>query len=211
LGDFLFTRAYALAATCRSAKPARSIATASTKLCEGELRQQLSAGNWRLKRREYLSIIGQKTAALCTAGCRLGAWQAGATPDHQRQLAQYGQLLGLAFQIYDDWLDYWGDNGVGKTLGTDLVQLKPTLPLIEFLGCSTRAERNQFIRLVAQPTPETMELARRLICNSQAGPATLYLAHRLADKAIGILDNLSDSAAKRLLQSLALFSVQRNA
>lgn len=209
LGDFLFTRAYAAAAGCSNTFPARSIAKAATKLCVGELRQQISSTNWKLSLAEYYSIIDQKTASLCAISCRLGAWRSGASREQQLALYRFGRNLGLAFQIFDDWLDYWGTSATGKTLGTDLLQLKPTLPLMAFLKRASARDRVQLQACLDTPSPENLELARRLIQNSSAAQVTIEMAHRFASRSIEQLEILDDSPARQLLEQLAQFSVQR--
>jgi len=211
LGDFLFTRAYATAAACSSTYPARQIAAAATHLCEGELRQQASTGNWELSLGTYRSILEQKTASLCRVSCRLGAWRGGGTAAQQHALSQYGRLLGLAFQVHDDWLDYWGsDETVGKTLGTDLSQLKPTLPLLRLLQTCDAKLRGQLMEeLGGANGPATLASIRRLLERSDAGAYTLATAKRCAEKAKLQLASLPPSLSKQCLLAVADYSVNR--
>lgn len=209
VGDFLFTKAYATAAGCRSPLVARRIAAASTQLCEGELRQQLSAGNWQLTTKEYRSILMQKTASLCSTSCRLGAWQVGAPISQQKSLQRFGRLLGLAFQIYDDWLDYWGGSQTGKTLGTDLAERKPTLPVMFFLRTSDRIAQRHFLSLVSSSEPNLYAEAMEMVRNSEAGSQTLQTAHGLATRSLEELRLLPESPARSALEAIALFSVRR--
>jgi octaprenyl-diphosphate synthase len=209
VGDFLFTKAYASAAGCRSPVVARRISEAATDLCEGELRQQNSVGNWQMSVREYASILVQKTASLCSVGCHLGAWQMGGPKSQQLSLRSYGKWVGLAFQIFDDWLDYWGDHCAGKTLGTDLAQLKPTLPLLYYLRSVDANSRRDFLELLSDQDPKRLCSAMEMIRNSQAGEQTLKTARDLAARSIECLRNLPESPAKRALESVALFSVNR--
>lgn len=210
LGDFLFTKAYDTAARCRSPLVARRIAAASTHLCEGELRQQLSARNWQLSIKEYYSMLIQKTASLCSTSCRLGAWQVGSPAPQQQALHQFGKLLGLAFQIYDDWLDYWGDDKTGKTLGTDLIERKPTLPLLTYLhSCDTEARQN-ILNLLDSEHPSDSAQVVGLVRQSDAGEKTLETARRLALRAINQLQVLPESPARSALEKIATFSVGRS-
>ncbi len=211
LGDFLFTRAYATAAACKSTYPARQIAAAATHLCEGELRQQGSAGNWALSLRAYRSILEQKTASLCRVSCRLGAWRVGGTTLQQQALAQYGRLLGLAFQIHDDWLDYWGsDETVGKTLGTDLTQFKPTLPLLRLLQTCDVEHRGRLLEeLRGASGPGSATAIRRHLDCSDAGTYTLAIARQCAEKATLQLASLPPSLARQCLLAVADYSVNR--
>lgn len=211
LGDFLFTKAYAAAAGCRCPLVARRIAAAATKLCEGELRQQISVANWQLPISVYFDILVQKTASLCSTGCRLGAWQVGASTGQQKSLQRFGKWVGLAFQIFDDWLDYWGTDQAGKTLGTDLAQRKPTLPLLYFLEQCNSQQQNEVLQLIASEDSQGHEHAGELIRASSAGDLTLKKARELSHRAIFCLRDLPDSPAKSALESIALFSVNRSA
>lgn len=210
LGDFLFTKAYDTAARCRSPLVARQIAAASTGLCEGELRQQLSSRNWQLSIREYYSILIQKTASLCSTSCRLGAWQVGAPFEQQQALRTFGKLLGLAFQIFDDWLDYWGDAQTGKTLGTDLAQRKPTLPLLHFLSSANPQGRHQLLDLLSSDKPDHSVQVNKLIRQSDSGELTLATARKLSLQAIDQLSVLPESAARSAMEQIAIFSVERS-
>lgn len=210
LGDFLFTRAYAVAANCRSPWIARAIAATSTELCEGELRQQLSIRKWRLPIKEYYDMLNQKTASLCSTSCRLGAWQVGGSREHQLALRRFGKLLGLAFQVHDDWLDYWGGGQTGKTLGTDLAQYKPTLPLLYYMRSADADARKQLVELLSNASHINREQAAELIRRSNADCETRQTAHDLALRSIAALQALPESPERSTLESIALFSVSRS-
>src|SRR5260370_20318445 len=134
LGDYLFTHAFHLASSV-DARACRLIGEATNRVCEGELQQTMQRGNWGLTERDYLDIVEGKTAELTSCCAQLGAVYSGAEPDTVHRLARYGRWLGIAFQIADDLLDLVGEERItGKSLGTDLDQNKPTLPLIYLLG-----------------------------------------------------------------------------
>ncbi|MEM8733710.1 MAG: polyprenyl synthetase family protein [Planctomycetota bacterium] len=214
LGDYLFTKAYALAAMCRSRQVAVRIADAATALCEGELRQQLMSRVWETSVRDYRSVLQQKTGALCAVSCYLGA-RTVVTNRQQlgfaKQLYHFGMRLGLAFQIYDDWLDYWGTDQVGKTLATDLKQQKPTLPLLRLLETSTPPVREELVSLLTGETEHEAKLSRVLefLGNSDASEYTLRVAKTQATRAMECLEPLADSPSVKALKQLAEFSVQR--
>ncbi len=210
LGDLLFTRAYALAANCRSTYPARRLAAASTQLCVGELRQQTAAGAWSISQREYLGLLKQKTGALCRVSSQLGSWRAGGTQQQILAVARFGSLLGLAFQIRDDWLDFWGTQQVGKTLGTDLAQSKPTLPMIRLLSTVSASERRELLRRLEAGGADNLAFAREQLDRSDAGPYTLAAARRCAARAAEQLVCLPESPAKQCLSAMADYSVQRD-
>ena len=138
LGDFLFTHAFYLASTLDSVVGCRLIGRATNIVCEGELRQKGSRGNFELSEAEYLEIVEAKTAELTAASCRLGALFAGADEKLVEQMDGFGRDLGVAFQIAADMLDAFGDERTtGKSLGTDLEKQKPTLPVIRALQLAT--------------------------------------------------------------------------
>lgn len=209
LGDLLFTRAYALAAGCRSTLPARRIAAAATRLCEGELRQQAAAGCWGMSRHFYRSLLLQKTGTLCRVSSQLGSWRAGGSRRQTQCLARFGSQLGLAFQIHDDWLDYWGTEQVGKTLGTDLAQAKPTLPLIRLLETVSFDERRRLIAQLEAASPEDLAAVRTALGLSDAARYTLSAARACSQRAQQHLDGLPSSAAKDCLIAVAEYSVLR--
>jgi octaprenyl-diphosphate synthase len=135
LGDYLFTHAFHLSSTLDDVRACRLIGEATNRVCEGELHQVCERGNLGLTEAEYFDIIDAKTAELTACCCRLGALFCAMTPDVVASMARYGRWLGIAFQIADDLLDLVGEERTtGKSLGTDLDQLKLTLPLIHLLG-----------------------------------------------------------------------------
>lgn len=209
LGDLLFTRAYALAASCRQTYPARQIAAAATRLCEGELRQQVSAGQWSMTRATYRSMLLQKTGALCAVSCRLGAWRVGGSAKRVQAMGRFGKLLGLAFQIHDDWLDYWGTEQVGKTLGTDLAQSKPTLPIIRLLQTTPADRKAALLSLLEDPSDKARLVIRQLLDASDAGQITLRVARQYCERAKRELSCLPASQAKDCLVAVADYSVRR--
>jgi octaprenyl-diphosphate synthase len=150
VGDFLFTHAFYLASSLETTFACQTIGRATNIVCEGELRQIHSRGNFALTESEYLGIIEAKTAELCACCCRLGAHYAGATPQAEDALDRFGRNLGTAFQIADDMLDLVGDEvAMGKSLGTDLEKQKPTLPLIRLLAESEPRERQEIVELLS--------------------------------------------------------------
>jgi octaprenyl-diphosphate synthase len=151
LGDYLFTRSVCLAGSLEDTFACQSIGQAGQSMCQGELRQIESRGNYQLSEETYLDIIAGKTAALTACCCRLGAHYAGASTDSCEAFTRFGQYLGIAFQIADDLLDLLGDEQVaGKSLGTDLLKQKPTLPLIHVLECADAAQREEVISVLSR-------------------------------------------------------------
>ena len=144
LGDYLFTHSFHIASLAGSTEALRLLAQASNRVCAGEMRQNFWQGDFDLTEESYLRMITEKTAELCGVGCRLGAFLSGAGPGLVEQFESYGRNLGVAFQIIDDVLDIVGrPEEIGKTLGTDLVNQKPTLPIIHCLAQSSVEQRTE--------------------------------------------------------------------
>jgi len=151
LGDFLFTRSICIAGSLEDTFACREIGHAGQAMCQGELRQIESRGNYDLSEEAYLDIISGKTAALTACCCRLGSHYAGASDETCEAFARFGEYMGIAFQIADDLLDLLGDEQVaGKSLGTDLVKQKATLPLIHVLNCADAAQREEVIGVLSR-------------------------------------------------------------
>jgi octaprenyl-diphosphate synthase len=147
LGDFLLSRAFMLAAASEREGAATLLGQTAQVLCVGELKQNLFKGRFDLNEQDYFQMIEAKTAALFRCSCQLGAMASDAPKDQQEISGQFGYHLGLAFQIADDLRDVLSsEKQEGKTLGTDLLQEKFTLPVIHWINQNrgqkqTRAER----------------------------------------------------------------------
>jgi len=210
LGDYLFSQAFRLSATLDSTEACRWIGEASRKVCEGELRQVLARNHAELDEASYIEMIRGKTAELCSVACRLGASQAGATPEMVTHLADYGTALGIAFQIADDYLDLWGDSEtVGKTLGTDLRQGKWTLPILRLLQTASGQESLRIRSILAGPPESRFDQLMPLVDTTDARQYTRQVAESFRDQACQSLDCLVNSPAKRALTDLATFSISR--
>jgi octaprenyl-diphosphate synthase len=211
LGDFLFTHAFYLASTLDSTWACREIGLATNALCEGELRQQGSRGDFTLGEAEYLEIISAKTAELCACSCRLGAHYAGAEEAWVEALAEFGRGLGIAFQIIDDLLDLSGDEETtGKSLGTDLEQRKATLPVIVALERADAGDRARLLELLQSDDrgqrAELIPLLKRLDTLEDArATATSFIRRAQAQ-----LMRLPASAMRDHLQAVADFVLNRS-
>lgn len=211
LGDYLFTHSFYLASTLESTLACQLIGRATNIVCEGELRQIANRGNFALREREYLEIIEAKTAELCSCACRLGAHYAGASKEAVERLAAFGRHLGVAFQIADDLLDVLGDEATtGKSLGTDLDQRKPTLPLIRVLELALPDERRDLLELLES---ESSQLAQVLPAWLDRYDALDYAREKALDfsrRAVEQLESLPPSPAVDVLRTMAQFAVVRS-
>ena len=212
LGDYLFTHAFYLASTLDTTFGCRAIGEATNTVCEGELRQTASSGNFWLSRDEYLAIIDAKTAELCACSCRLGAHYAGGDPKMVESLTAFGRKLGMAFQVIDDLLDLEGEEQTtGKSLGTDLSHRKMTLPLILFRDQLPKPEVARLQGLYEEAEPGHDGILLQWLEDSGALHQARRTAEDYAQKAAADLAGLKDSDAKRVLAELARFVVARNA
>src|SRR5437867_4820139 len=207
VGDFLYSRAFQLMVTVDNARVLKIMSDATNVIAEGEVLQLLNSGNPDVDEHAYLNVIQRKTAKLFEAAARLGAALAGADPALEDDLARYGVHLGTAFQLIDDVLDYSGDHdAIGKNLGDDLAEGKPTLPLIHALKVGT-ADDAALIRnaltsgRLADFQPVLAALART---------GALDYARRRAEgesaQATACLTQLADSVYRRSLLEFAAFA-----
>jgi octaprenyl-diphosphate synthase len=210
LGDYLFARSICLASTLEDFFATRVLSATARIMCEGELRQVESRGNYNLGEDQYLSIIGNKTAELIACSCRLGAYYSKADAESIDALKRYGYNLGMAFQIADDLLDLLGDEStVGKSLGTDLLKQKATLPLIRLLDQVSTIERNQLISELSASGNHRLEILRSWFERSNTISYARNKAISYAKAAAEELHILPPSPALDCLKGITEFVVNR--
>ncbi|HEY2589631.1 MAG TPA: polyprenyl synthetase family protein [Tepidisphaeraceae bacterium] len=210
LGDYLISHSYHLCSSLDSQFASRLIGRTTNEVCEGELLQIDNRNNWELDEETYLRIISLKTASLCATCCALGARLAGAGEEDVRRLEIYGRTLGMAFQIQDDILDVIGETQVvGKTLGIDVEKGKMTLPMIHFLQTAPPEHRALLRSLLTGRDADKAERVRNLVLPSASIGYATNRARQLVDKARSAVAELSDSDARRVLDSMAEFVVTR--
>ncbi len=209
LGDYLFTHSFHVASLSESCEALRMLAVASNRVCEGEMRQNAWQGNFDLTESEYLLMITEKTAELCGVSCRLGAYLSGAPEEQCENYESYGRRLGVAFQVVDDVLDLVGKpNQVGKTLGTDLVNQKPTLPVIHCLQNMEPSLQKEFKAILADPS-STCETLMPFLAETDSIHYARSVAERQAQEAIDFAKSLPSSPAATSLRDLAEFVLRR--
>jgi octaprenyl-diphosphate synthase len=154
LGDCLFAHALEVAASFPGNHMSRKIARASNDVCSGEILQTQRRFDFNLSLDDYFKIIRMKTAALFSSATELSAYLAGASEEVQAAMQTYGEALGIAYQIYDDVLDLVGDESkIGKTLGTDLIKGKLTLPILYLRDMATEGQKHKLNKLMLQHEP----------------------------------------------------------
>ena len=210
VGDFLYSRSFQLMVKADSMRVLRILSDATNVIAEGEVLQLMNSGNPDVDEKNYLDVVRRKTAKLFEAAAQLGAVLAGADAATEDALARYGMHLGTAFQLIDDVLDYSGDLAeIGKNLGDDLAEGKPTLPLIRALQVGSEAD----IALIrgALNGSGAKDFAAILAALERSNALAYARRHAEADSgaAARCLDALPDSAARRTLLELSAFAVTR--
>lgn len=210
LGDYLFSRSICLAASVDGGYGCRAIGEAARVMCEGELRQVQNRGNFDLSEADYFDIILGKTGALLACCCRLGAHYAGADDDQRAALMRFGELLGIAFQIADDLLDLTGDERTaGKSLGTDLLKQKATLPLIRLLAAIPEDEREPLMAVLSDSQDRRRETFHSWFNRYGTLDYAREKARQFAREAGSHLASLPPCPARDSLEGLCEFVVSR--
>ncbi len=211
VGDFLFARAFNLLVETNSLDILNRLATASTIIAEGEVRQLAAMQVRDLPTEDYLAIIEAKTGALFEAAAETGAMSV-SSGSHAHALATYGKNLGLAFQIIDDVLDYGGTTSViGKSVGDDFRECKITLPTIIAKRRGSDEDREFWDRAMHPDTQQDSDLAHavHLIRATGAAEATVQEAEAYTSLAKAALRTLPESPYRDALEELADFCVSR--
>jgi len=210
MGDLLFSHAYHLCASIQSQYASRLIGQTAVTLCEGEMMQNVNRENFDLSEREYLDIITRKTASLIGACCRLGARFAGADETWELRMREFGESLGIAFQIVDDVLDLDGDEvEVGKSLGRDVHKGKLTLPLIHYLRTQRPAQQSAMLAVLRGSDPQRYRQVARILATSESLVYANQLAQEYVLSARRILADLPASDARDALDAMAEFLLTR--
>jgi len=210
VGDFLYSRAFQMMVAVDNMRVMEVMAEATNTIAEGEVLQLLNVHDPQVDEARYLEVIHRKTAKLFEAAARLAGVMAGLAPEVEAGLAGYGTHLGTAFQLVDDVLDYSGDAAaIGKNIGDDLAEGKPTLPLIYAMRTGTAAQA-ALIRgaIVNGGRDEFAEVVAAIDATGALAYAR-KAARCEADAAQASIGCLPDSAAKATLLRLADYAVVR--
>lgn len=212
VGDYLFARSFQLMTETNNMRVLAILANASATIAEGEVLQLTAAQNLATDEGIYLQVVRGKTAALFSAATQVGGVIATA-PDAQVQaLFDYGDALGIAFQIVDDLLDYQGDpNATGKNIGDDFRERKLTLPVIKAIAKGDATERAFWTRTIEKGKQEDGDLEHALSLLNAHGTLDETKAEALAwaEQAKTALDTLPDHELTQMLRDLADYVVAR--
>ncbi|MCL1067142.1 octaprenyl diphosphate synthase [Shewanella olleyana] len=212
VGDFLYTRSFQMMTELDSMKVLRVLADTTNILAEGEVLQLMNCNDPETTEENYMRVIYCKTAKLFEAATLLTGVIADVSKEQQTALGDYGKFLGTAFQLTDDLLDYTADaDELGKNIGDDLAEGKPTLPLIYAMAHGNDTAK-ALIKEAIEKGDGTKAIDEIVAALKESGALeyTKQKADQEADKAIAALAPLADSEYKTALISLAKISVQRN-
>ena len=210
VGDFLYSRAFQMMVGCGSMRVMQVLAEATNTIAEGEVLQLMNCHDPRVDEHAYLEVIRRKTAKLFEAAARLGAVLAEAPSAVEAGLAEYGMRVGTAFQLIDDVLDYSGDTAsIGKSLGDDLTEGKPTLPLIRAMACGDPEQARVVREAIEHGGREDFGQVLAVLRATGALEYARDVALREAEAARAALEALVPSAHRESLLELSSFSVTR--
>ncbi|MBC7737084.1 MAG: polyprenyl synthetase family protein [Candidatus Saccharibacteria bacterium] len=212
VGDYLFARSFQLMIEAGSLRVLDILANASAVIAEGEVLQLTAAQDLATSEAIYLQVVRGKTAALFSAACEVGGVIAGASDAVTRALFDYGDALGIAFQIADDLLDYGGSSAViGKNTGDDFRERKLTLPVIKAVAMASAAERAFWVRVIEKGQQQDGDLVEALAIMQRHGAmeAARADAFAWAARARAALTVVPDHALRDVLGDLADYVVSR--
>lgn len=212
VGDYLFARSFKLMVETGSIRVLDILSNASAVIAEGEVLQMTAASNLSTNQETYLQIIRGKTAALFAAASEAGAVIAGAPAEHVLALENYGDALGISFQLTDDLLDYGGRTAaLGKNVGDDFREGKMSMPVIHAVASSDDGELAFWDRVIAKNKQDDgdLETAQAIMVKYGSLDATRVEALAYAEKARAALADLPSSQIRDLLEDLTGFVVAR--
>lgn len=210
VGDFLLSKGLLLSLENKEYELLRIVSNAVKEMSEGELLQFEKARRLDITEEVYYDIIRQKTASLIASCCAVGASSSGAPQEVVTQMKEFGENVGMAFQIKDDLFDY-GDDEIGKPLGIDIKEKKMTLPLIYALSKSSWLEKRKIIGIISREShkpKKVKEVIEYVKASGGIGYAKESM-NRYHQKALAILQDLPPSAYKDSLKRLVQFTIDR--
>ncbi len=212
VGDYLFSRSFQLMVETGSLRVLDILANASATIAEGEVLQLTAAQDLATTEAVYLQVVRGKTAALFSAACEVGGVIAGAPDAVTRALYDYGDALGIAFQIADDLLDYGGSSvAIGKNTGDDFRERKVTLPVIKAVAAASPEERAFWVRVIEKGQQSDADLAQALALMERHGAMRAAREEALgwAARARAALAAVPQHGLRSVLADLADYVVSR--
>lgn len=211
VGDYLLSRGLLLSVDHSDYDLLKIVSDAVREMSEGELLQMEKARNLDISEEIYYEIIRQKTASLIASCCAVGACSSGAGNGSVQKMREFGEKVGMAFQIKDDLFDY-GDEEIGKPLGIDIREKKMTLPLIYALQRASWIDRKQIIYMIKNRSHKR-KVVKEVIEFVKASGGIDYANQVMKDfqnQALQILDQFEDSVYRQSLKDLVHFTIERS-
>jgi octaprenyl-diphosphate synthase len=210
VGDYLYSRSFQMMVELDDMRIQAVMADATNTIAEGEVLQLMNAHDPETTEQRYLEVIYRKTAKLFEAGAQIAAILSGSPPALEQAMVEYGRRLGTAFQLVDDVLDYKASaEELGKNLGDDLAEGKPTLPLIFALSKASAVDAATLRSAIENGGLDDLERITRLIEASGGIEYTARMAQEEKDRAIAALATVPASPYRDALAALAEFAVAR--
>jgi octaprenyl-diphosphate synthase len=210
VGDYLYSRSFEMMVESNSMRAMSVLSSATTVIAEGEVLQLLNVHDPDVSMERYLQVVRYKTAKLFEAATQVGAIIAGATPQQEEAAALYGRHIGTAFQLIDDVLDYSGEvEALGKNVGDDLREGKPTMPLIRVMDVGT-AEQKQLVQDAIRTGEADFTRVALAIHDTNALEYTRQAAVAEAKLARQALSGFPASIQLEVLLDFCTFAVERD-
>ena len=210
VGDYLYSRAFQMMVQAQSMKIMDLLANTTNVIAQGEVLQLLNVRDPDTSEAKYNEVIYAKTACLFEAAARIGAMLGGVSIEQEQALQDYGRHLGIAFQLVDDALDYSAESDeLGKNVGDDLAEGKPTLPLIRAMETGDAAQRQLIRDAIESGRIERFDEINRIINDTGSLQYTLDQAHTEAEAAKNAIASLPSSDYRQALMFLADYAVER--
>lgn len=210
VGDFLYSRAFQMMVSIGSMDIMAILSETTNIIAEGEVQQLVNARNPDINEENYFRVIDKKTAVLFSAACEVAAVIAGTTVAQRQALRRYGQHVGIAFQLVDDALDYTSDaSTLGKNVGDDLAEGKPTLPLIYAMRTGTSAQADTIANAIRQGDASQLPAILAIVQATGGMDYTLDCAKHHVQQALAQLEVIPANPYTQAMQQLAEFSLAR--
>ena len=210
MGDYLFAKAFRIMVSTDSVDLMKSISHATERVAVGELRQIEETANYDLSEEEYLSIIADKTASLFAVSCETGPILMRRENKVRRQFAEFGEKIGIAFQIADDLLDFVGDEEkTGKQPGIDVMTGQMTLPLIYALRKAKDKSRQEIISILKTNKEESFERVYQFVKDTGGIDYAYDQARKLSEEGLDSISSVGDSVYYERLRDMVTFTTAR--
>ncbi len=211
VGDFLYSRAFQMMVAIGNMDVMAILSDTTNIIAEGEVQQLVNAKDPNVSEENYFRVIDKKTAILFAAACEVAAVACSATEAQRKALSVYGRKVGVAFQLVDDALDYTGDAAtLGKNVGDDLAEGKPTLPLIHAMRTGTPAQAELVANAIRTGDATQLPAILEIVQATGGMTYTLDCAKQQVEEAIAQLAQLPDNHFTQAMKQLAEFSLARS-